>query len=155
MANTTIETTSSMSVNPRERRETLPCRARFMGLEQKARIASLSGVEGGLRSGAALAHSVWLANGNGAAVTVVVEGVTIQMINGYPTAAVNGIGNALAPGTVQGGNGKYTIAIAGTQANFNLTGAPLTGGAACQVQYIQSAAVNVPPVINPPVTGGC
>jgi MSHA pilin protein MshA len=121
---------------------------RFMNLEQKARIASLSGVEGGLRSGAALAHSVWLANGNSAATTVVVEGVTIDMVNGYPAATATGIGRVLAPGTVQGGNGRYAIAVTGTTANFNLTGAPLTGGATCQVSYLQSTAANVPPTIN-------
>jgi MSHA pilin protein MshA len=126
---------------------------RFMGLEQRARIASLSGVEGGLRSGAALAHSLWLANGNAAATNVAVEGVTIQMVNGYPTAAANGIGNALSPGTVQAGNGRYTIVVAGTAAQFNLNGAPLTGGNPCRVTYTQSAAANVPPTIATTTTG--
>ncbi len=44
---------------------------RFSGLEAHARAASLEGLAGSVRSGAALAHSLWLAEGNEpAAVTV-------------------------------------------------------------------------------------
>jgi len=131
---------------------------RFMGLEQRARIASLSGVEGGLRSGAALARSLWLANGNAAATTVVVEGVTINMVSGYPAATVAGIGNVLSPGTtVPAGNttpGRYVITVNGNNAQFDLNGAPLTGGQPCRVTYTQAAAANVPPNIVT-ATGGC
>ena len=119
---------------------------RFMGLEKNARIASLSGVEGGLRSGAALAHSVWLANGNAAAATVVVEGQTITMVNGYPNAAT--IQLVLAPGTLQNATpGRYTATAAGTVTNFDVNGAPVTAANFCRVIYNQSAGVNLPPVI--------
>src|SRR6185312_12179488 len=88
---------------------------RFMNLESRARIASLSGVEGGLRSGAALAHSIWLANGSPATITV--EGQVITMVSGYPNAA--SVANVLAPGTVvaaaANNTGRY-LATAGAAA---------------------------------------
>ena len=124
---------------------------RFMGLEKNARIASLSGVEGGLRSGAALAHSIWLASGSPA--TILVEGQTITMANGYPNAA--SISSVLAPGTLQATTaGRYTATAAGTVTNFDVNGAPVNGANVCRVIYNQSTAVNLPPVITQSF-GGC
>jgi MSHA pilin protein MshA len=124
---------------------------RFMGLEKNARIASLSGLEGGLRSGAALAHSIWLANGNSAATTIQVEGQNITMINGYPAAVNTGILRVLAQGTVQAGAGRYTFSATAPNAQFDLNGAP--AGGVCRVTYLEAANVNTPPVIAPVSTG--
>lgn len=68
---------------------------RFAGLEVQARTSAVQGLEGSMRSAAALAHSVHLATGSGPNVAVTMEGVSVAMSNGYPTAAAGGIDNAL------------------------------------------------------------
>src|ERR1041385_4570528 len=59
---------------------------RFSDLSSQARIASLNGLAGGLRSGAAIARATLLAQGLGSSTSVTVEGQTITMSGGYPSA---------------------------------------------------------------------
>ena len=59
---------------------------RFMGLDQQARIASVNSLVGTLRSAAAMAHGVWLAQGAPAA-AITIDGQAITFTNGYPNAA--------------------------------------------------------------------
>src|SRR5688572_16550934 len=70
---------------------------RFARLDGQARIASTRAVEGSLRSGSALARSLWMAAGTNPA-NVAMEGVNVAMINGYPSRV--GIVQTLAAGTV-------------------------------------------------------
>jgi MSHA pilin protein MshA len=111
---------------------------RFVGLEVQARTASRDALAGSVRSGAALAHALWLANG-GAAATVTMEGQVITMVNGYPDLAT--VDNTLVD--ISGYN--YTVAGAtGTFASTSL--------ATCRVTY-QQAPVNGAPTIA--VLGAC
>jgi MSHA pilin protein MshA len=57
---------------------------KFMGLEKRARIASLNAVAGTLRSSAAMTHGIYVAMGTNPA-NVVVEGQNVAMVNGYPS----------------------------------------------------------------------
>ena len=56
---------------------------KFMGLETRARIASLNAMAGTLRSSAAMSHGVWMATGTSPA-TIPVEGQNVTMTFGYP-----------------------------------------------------------------------
>ena len=67
---------------------------RFAALEVEARIATIKGLEGSVRSAATLAHSLDLV---GAA--VVMEGNTILMVDGYPAEAATGIEDTLVDTT--------------------------------------------------------
>lgn len=60
---------------------------RYSGMQVEARIAKVNGALGALKAGAALARSVQLTQGLGPNDPVVMEGVTINMANGYPTVA--------------------------------------------------------------------
>jgi len=51
---------------------------RFAGLEVQARQAAVQGLSGAIRSGAALAHALWLAQGSSGA-TVSMEGQVITI----------------------------------------------------------------------------
>ncbi len=120
---------------------------RFARLDGQARIASTRAVEGSLRSGSALARSLWMAAGTNPA-NVAMEGVTVAMINGYPSRA--GIVQTLAAGTVVPANdttpGRYRITNVGAnQVEFRMNGAtnPLT----CGVRYTEAANANVAPQI--------
>ncbi|WP_091706177.1 type II secretion system protein [Marinobacter persicus] len=57
---------------------------RFADLSGDAEEAALQGARGAVKSASSIAHSAWLANGQGATVTL--EGVDITMTNGYPAA---------------------------------------------------------------------
>src|SRR5690349_25100825 len=64
---------------------------RFARLDQQARIASVRAMEGTLRSGSALARSLWLAAGtNPATVNLVGANVVITACYMAPTAVVTG-----------------------------------------------------------------
>jgi MSHA pilin protein MshA len=124
---------------------------KFMGLEKQARIASLRALEGTLRSSAAMAHSLWMANG-GAAVTV--EGKTITMTNQYPNRA--SIQDTVQAGTVDAATpGRFTYNPA--NGRFTLNGAPTA--TQCYVQYnnaTNSGATGVvPPVVSVANVQGC
>ena len=110
---------------------------RFAALEVEARKATINGLAGSVRSAASLAHSMDLIG-----VAVVMEGNTISMVNGYPTAAVNGIEDTLVDTT-----GFAYLASTGV---FTANGA--TTPANCSVTYVDSAAANTPPTITVDVT---
>ena len=119
---------------------------RFTSLEGQARLASTQALAGSVRSGAALAHALWLSQGDAASTSVTMEGEPITMAFGYPDAAA-----------IEGTLVEY--------AGFDLTSA---GGAAvftkksqsgesisnCFVTYTPPAAANEAPRIVA-TTGGC
>src|SRR5688572_32583929 len=59
---------------------------RFASLEGQARVAATQSLAGSLRSGASLAHALWLAQGDPNAASVTMEGQVIAIVNGYPDA---------------------------------------------------------------------
>jgi MSHA pilin protein MshA len=115
---------------------------RFAALESEAREATVEGLEGSLRSAAALAHSLDLVNGTAA---VVMEGNTIYMTNQYPDGSATGIENTLSDLT------GFTAAHAAGTSTFERDGGTAT---TCTVTYIESAGANLPPTISS-VTTGC
>ena len=108
---------------------------RFAGLEERARSAALDGLSGSLRSGAALAHALWLAEGS-SGTTVTMEGELINLAFGYPTTAD-------IKRTLQDISGFSETAV--DSGIFFPNGA--TNFAACQVQYQEPTAAGLPPLI--------
>jgi MSHA pilin protein MshA len=104
---------------------------RFASLDTQARTAARDALAGSVRSGAALSHALWLAQGQPANVTM--EGQTITMVNGYPNLATidDTIGD-LTGFTYAAGTGIFTK-----------TGAAAT----CTVTYAQAAGANLAPTI--------
>jgi MSHA pilin protein MshA len=127
---------------------------RFARLDQQARIASVRAMEGTLRSGSALARSLWLAVGTNPA-TVNMEGLNVTMTNGYPAPTAVGIQNVLQQGTVVAGTPGRYAAVVGVVANavdFQLNGA--TDPATCRVRYTWAGVANTAPNIVV-TSGGC
>jgi len=109
---------------------------RFASLDVQARAAARDGLGGSVRSGSALSHALWLAQGQPATVTM--EGQTITMVNGYPDLAtinltigdLTGFTYTAATGVFlkTGGAATCTVTYAAAPAN----GAPtITNGGAC------------------------
>ncbi|MEK9713145.1 MAG: type II secretion system protein [Thalassolituus sp.] len=67
---------------------------RFADFGQDARVASLQALAGALRAAANISHAQQLADGATAGTSVTLEGATITMVNGYPTADASGITSA-------------------------------------------------------------
>lgn len=116
---------------------------RFMGLETQARVSSVRALEGTLRSASAMAHGVWLASGSPATITV--DGASVAITNGYPTAA--SIASVIDPSIVGTEPGKFTL----TAGAFTLNGATSTTN--CRVTY-NTAVANRPPAIVALFTAG-
>src|SRR5690606_4197632 len=56
---------------------------RFASLEREARATAARALEDSIRSGATMAHALWVADGTAPA-TVTMDGASIAMTNGYP-----------------------------------------------------------------------
>ena len=120
---------------------------RFARLENQARLAATQALAGSVRSGASLAHALWLAQGNPASVTVSMEGTNITMVNGYPNSGF--IDDTLVDYT-----GFALTAPGAGVARFTKTAPNGTAIANCFVNYTQAAAANTAPVVAS-TTGGC
>ena len=122
---------------------------RFADLGGDARTASINGLAGSLKSAANIAHAQYLAQGSTG--DVVLEGATITMVNGYPSAVAAGIGAAsqISAGTsTQFDQGAVDyIETVGTGA---ITYALKSSG--CEAVYTAAtASTATPPVISAPV----
>jgi MSHA pilin protein MshA len=119
---------------------------RFASLEGQARLAATQALAGSVRSGASLAHALWLAQGDPGSTSVTMEGQAITMANGYPNAAT--IDDTLVEYT------GFDLAIVGTDAVFTKETPSGATIANCFVTYTPPAAANdAPDVVS--TTGGC
>ena len=109
---------------------------RFASLEGQARLTATQALAGSVRSGASLAHALWLAQGNPASTSVTMEGQAITLAFGYPNAAtvddtlVEYAGFAL---TTPGGTAVFT--------KDTPSGTPIAN---CFVTYTPPAAQRAP-----------
>ena len=101
---------------------------RFANLQADARVATVGGMAGGLRSAVAITRAQYLATGNSTAVTATVGGVAVGVNagTGIPLGTAAGIGTAVE--SFDGFTADYTTATAVT---FVPTGAPAT----CNATY--------------------
>ena len=113
---------------------------RFVSVETEARTAATQGLAGSVRSAAALAHGLWLAQNSPASISM--EGTNITMGNGYPTADF--IDDTLADFT------GYSFA-GGATGVFTKDGAPTPAN--CSVTYTPPAAAGQAPTVAAVVTG--
>jgi MSHA pilin protein MshA len=86
---------------------------KFADLSGNAQSASIQGALGAVKSGAAIAHAQFLANGS-SGTTVTLEGATIDIVNGYPDGADLSDLVDLS-GFVLGTGATYTIVSLGNQ----------------------------------------
>jgi MSHA pilin protein MshA len=124
---------------------------RFVALDSQARIATVNGLAGSVKSAASLARALSMATGN-AAGPVAMEGASglgVTLINNYPDGTASGIANA-----VNSNSADFTFAAAsgGNPATWSKVGAPTP--TACQVQYTPPAAAGTTPTVAV-VNGGC
>ncbi len=100
---------------------------RFSNLTQSARVASLNGVAGSLRSAASIAHATQLVNGVASNIPVTLDNVSIAMTNGWPAAAT-------------------VSAVLTDVTGYSVSGGVFTLVSGCTVTYADSAAGAFPAV---------
>ena len=120
---------------------------KFIALDSQARIATVNGLVGTVKSAAALARSLGMATGNPAIVNM--EGSAVAMLNNYPDSVAGGIPNAV---NVVPADFTYVAGAAGTAGVWTRVGAPTP--ASCTVSYTPATAAGAPPVVAS-TTGGC
>jgi MSHA pilin protein MshA len=115
---------------------------RMFDLTTSARLAAMKALQAGVSSAAQLAHAVQVTSGFAAGTSVTVEGQTISMASGYPTANFAGIGTAVQYDTT-------TFLTSGT-GPFIWQMRSATTPTSCQVQYniIGGAVVITPTTTN-------
>jgi MSHA pilin protein MshA len=114
---------------------------RFMGLEQQARVSTMSSLAGSVKSAAAMANATWLASGSPASITV--NGATVAMSFGYPTKASLPLTMNLA---------ATDFAYATGTGVYTKVGAPTT----CTITYTAAVNATTPATVSaPPVASKC
>ena len=117
---------------------------KFVALQTDARIAKINGALGSVKAGAVLARSLQLTQGLALGTAVVMEGVTINMVNGYPSAASIAVAAGIAAP-------DYNVAPPVSVAGVNqVTIATDAGHPSCAVTY-QEAAPGTAPVYSIPL----
>jgi MSHA pilin protein MshA len=122
---------------------------RFIALDTQARIATVNGLAGSVKSAASLARGLAMANNQAATGSVTMEGQPITLLNYYPDNAT--IANAVNSDNTN--DWTFTAGTAPAASVWVKKGAPLTGGQKCEVDYTPALA-NGAPVVSV-VTGGC
>ena len=105
---------------------------RFVTLGTDARKAAINGMYGSVVAAANLAHSVYLVTG-GAPSSISMEGSTVTMSNGYPTATAAGIGAAVKD------TSGFTSAANGS-AGWDFRSTSATTPTSCMVTYVAAAS---------------
>ncbi len=110
---------------------------KFADLGADARAAKANGALAAMKSAAVIAHAAQLAANAASNTSVTLEGQTVTMANGYPTADFAGIGVAAGLSSTTAFNADW---VAGTAAGQTFNVGVDTGHTTCDVGY--SAAPN-------------
>ena len=114
---------------------------KFVNLQGDARAAKVNGALGSMKSASALAHAAQLVAGSASNASINMEGQTVTMVYGYPTADAAGMG--LAAGLTS----DYASSVSGT----TLTVQADSGHTGCAVTYT-AATASAPPTFSAAAT---
>jgi MSHA pilin protein MshA len=115
---------------------------RAAALQTEARMATMNAALGSIRAAASMAHAVQISQNLAPGTAVNMEGSSITMVNGYPSAAQSAIGHAAGFNESNGATlPGYTTATAGSV--FTVT--PDAQHPACAVTYTQAASAGAAP----------
>ena len=115
---------------------------KFIALDSQARIATINGLAGSVKSAASLARGMSMATGNTATVTM--EGSAVNLVNSYPDSTAAGI-----PTAVNASASDFTYTPGAASGTWAKVGAPGT----CTVTYTPAPVGGTPGVTTS--TAGC
>jgi MSHA pilin protein MshA len=120
---------------------------RFIALDTQARVATVNGLAGSVKSAASLARGLAMANAQGASGSVTMEGQPITLNNYYPDSTT--IASAVYSDNTN--DWTFTPGTATTVSTWTKKNSPTP--ATCEVTYLPATAA-APPIVQV-VTGGC
>jgi MSHA pilin protein MshA len=123
---------------------------KFIALDSQARVATVNGLGGTVKSAAALARGLDMATSAGATGPVTMEGASVALVNSYPDSTAGGIGNAI---NASFSASDFTVTYGGTGTNAVWTKVGASAPATCNVTYNAAAANSTPTVVI--TTTGC
>ena len=129
---------------------------RFIAMQTQARAAKAQAMFGAIRSASVLAHAGCLANVGGTCTptggSVPMEGVVINMINGYPTANINTItpGGIILASQINPTADAVSLTVVGNSVTVDINGGTAPN---CRITYTEPVAVNTSPTIVVDVAG--
>lgn len=124
---------------------------KFANLGADARRSTMQGVEGAMKSASAISHAAWLASGTNPP-SVTLEGASVAMVNGYPSAAGIVVAANISGGATAAAAGDFIVITSPTGTTTTVQAKGATTPASCQVAYTQSTAANTAPVITSTLT---
>jgi MSHA pilin protein MshA len=113
---------------------------RFANLGVDARVASLQGVAGSMRSAAAIVHSAYVVNGSINNAPTAIEGAQINTQYGYPDAYGDGIIAAAGISTTD-----FAVSHKDGVTTVKSRNAP--DADTCKVEYTKAMSATTPPVV--------
>jgi MSHA pilin protein MshA len=115
---------------------------KFANMGGDARAATVQAAKGALSATSAMVHGKYLVNPSAAtnADSMVIEGVTVSFLNGYPKSDANFV-------TAAGLDGFVSTAAAGAVTLVPTTINGTSAAANCFVRYTDAASTTTPPVI--------
>ena len=129
---------------------------RFIAMQTQARISKSQAMYGAIRSASALAHAGCLAGVGGTCTptggNLIMEGATVNMANGYPTADANtgSPGGIILAAQINPSADGLTVSTSGPTLNMDVQGGTVPN---CRIVYTQAVAVSTSPNITLDVTG--
>ena len=117
---------------------------KFLNLQKDARESTLKGLKAAMESSASIVYSKAVIQGLETSSAAAVDGIKTKY--GYPTAAANGIGNALDLSTGDWASGAVGT---GATASFSFWPNDLASGvsASCNVKYVAPTTSGARPTI--------
>ena len=129
---------------------------RYIAMQTQARVAKAQAMYGAMRAAAALAHAGCLAGIGGTCSqtggTLVMEGATVNMVDGYPTAdaSMASPGGIILAAQINPSADGLTVNVSGGTLTLDVQGGTVP---TCRISYTQAAAVNTAPTILLDVSG--
>src|SRR5438477_598439 len=114
-------------------------------MQTQARISKTQAMYGAIRSAAAISHAGCLAGVGGTCTqtggNLIMEGATVNMVNGYPTADANtsSPGGIILAAQINPSADGLTASTSGPTLNLDVQGGTTPN---CRIVYTQAVAVN-------------
>jgi len=123
---------------------------KFMGIQSGARLSTLQGARGAVASAMNIAYATQASLGLASNVGITLDGVSIAMVNGYPTSNTPSGSNIYA---AAGLSAEYTlVSPTATSVTIAVANAPTPNG--CAFSYTAATSTK-PPVVGAVVSSGC
>ncbi|MBE0612330.1 MAG: type II secretion system protein [Burkholderiales bacterium] len=123
---------------------------KFMGIQSGARLSTLQGARGAVASAMNIAYATQASLGLASNVGITLDGVSIAMVNGYPSSASPAGSSIYA---AAGLSAEYTVVSpSATSLTIAVVNAPTPNG--CAFSYV-AATATTPPVVGTIVQSGC